>query len=85
MEIWGVVPMKKIGGTPNLLLKAGKINCSQDPSYNLKRILVRRLAMESILYVLGFFILRLGVPALVLLTAGEIVRRRSSHVTFGGD
>lgn len=41
--------------------------------------------MEGILYVLGFFILRLGVPALVLLTAGEIIRRRSGHAIFGGD
>jgi hypothetical protein len=80
-----VIPIRKIGGTPNLLLKAGKIHCSQDIGYHLKKDFIRRLAMEGILYVLGFFILRLGVPALVLLTAGEIIRRRSSHVIFGGD
>lgn len=41
--------------------------------------------MESTLYVLGFFTLRLVVPALVLLTVGELIRRRSSHALFGGD
>jgi hypothetical protein len=41
--------------------------------------------MEGTLYILGLFVLRLGVPALVLLTVGELVRRRSSHNFVGGD
>ncbi len=41
--------------------------------------------MEGTLYVLGFFVLRLGVPALVLLAVGELVRRHSSHIIVGGD
>jgi hypothetical protein len=50
-----------------------------------KVFLERRLAMEGILYVLALFVLRLGVPALVLLTLGEVVHRRSSHNIVGGD
>jgi hypothetical protein len=41
--------------------------------------------MEGILYVLALFVVRLGVPALVLLTLGEVIKRRSSHNIVGGD
>ena len=84
-EIWGAAPIRKIGGMPNLLLKGRKINCSQDKGYDPESILVRRLAMEGTLYILGFFVLRLGVPALLFLTIGELVRRHSSHTIVGGD
>lgn len=41
--------------------------------------------MEGVLYVLTFFILRLGVPALILLAVGEVVQRHSKHSVAGGD
>jgi hypothetical protein len=41
--------------------------------------------MEGVLYVLALFVLRLGVPAVIILSVGEIIRRRTSHGIAGGD
>jgi hypothetical protein len=44
----------------------------------------RRLAMKGTLFVLVLFVLRLGIPALVLLSIGEILKRRPGDFRAGG-
>ena len=41
--------------------------------------------MKGTLFVLVLFVLRLGIPAFVLLSIGEILKRRSGGFLTGGD
>lgn len=41
--------------------------------------------MKATLLVSILFFLRLGIPAIVLLTIGEIIRRHTGNLTVGGD
>ena len=41
--------------------------------------------MKSSLFVLVLFVLRLGIPAIVLLAMGEILKHRSGGFLAGGD
>ena len=46
----------------------------------------RQVVMESIAYVALFFILRLGVPAAILLLVNELIQRGTRNVhSHGGD
>ena len=41
--------------------------------------------MKGTLLVAAMFIIRLGIPAIVMLALGEIIRRHSGNLTAGGD
>jgi len=41
--------------------------------------------MKGILFVLVLFVLRLGIPAIVILSVGEILRHRAGGFQAGGN
>jgi len=41
--------------------------------------------MKGTLFIAVMFVIRLGIPAFVILTLGEIIRRHSGSIQVGGD